>query len=32
VEGRHDNRPEQAFMMIGSIDQAVEKAELLAAD
>lgn len=26
VEGKHDNLPEQAFYMVGSIEQAVEKA------
>jgi F-type H+-transporting ATPase subunit beta len=32
AEGRHDALPEQAFMMVGSIDQVLEKAEQLAAD
>ena len=27
LEGRHDKLPEQAFYMIGSIDEAVEKAK-----
>jgi F-type H+/Na+-transporting ATPase subunit beta len=27
VEGRHDDLPEQAFYMVGNIDEAVEKAE-----
>jgi F-type H+-transporting ATPase subunit beta len=31
VEGKHDDLPEQAFYMIGSIDEAVEKARKLAA-
>lgn len=29
-EGRHDSLPEQAFYMVGSIDEAVEKAKKLA--
>jgi F-type H+-transporting ATPase subunit beta len=29
VEGKHDDLPEQAFYMVGSIDEAVEKAERL---
>ncbi len=31
LEGKHDDLPEQAFMMVGTIDEAVEKAERLAA-
>jgi F-type H+-transporting ATPase subunit beta len=31
LEGKHDELPEQAFMMVGTIDEAVEKAEQLAA-
>jgi F-type H+-transporting ATPase subunit beta len=31
VEGKHDDLPEQAFYMVGSIDEAVEKAERLRA-
>ena len=27
VEGKHDNLPEQAFLLVGSIEEAVEKAE-----
>ena len=27
VEGKHDHLPEQAFLLVGSIDEAVEKAE-----
>ena len=27
VEGKHDNLPEQAFYMVGSIDEVVEKAK-----
>ncbi len=26
VEGKHDDLPEQAFYMVGNIDEAVEKA------
>jgi F-type H+-transporting ATPase subunit beta len=32
LDGKHDELPEQAFMMVGSIDEAVEKAQELAAD
>ncbi len=31
VEGRHDDLPEQAFFMVGGIDEVVEKAKQLAA-
>src|SRR5512145_2250342 len=31
VEGKHDDIPEQAFYMVGTIEQAVEKAEKMAA-
>ncbi|MCE3232059.1 MAG: atpD [Rickettsiaceae bacterium] len=31
VDGKHDNLPESAFYMVGSIDQAVEKAKEMAA-
>jgi F-type H+/Na+-transporting ATPase subunit beta len=31
LDGKYDDLPEQAFMMVGSIDEAVEKAERLAA-
>jgi len=31
VEGRHDDLPEQAFYMVGAIEEAVEKAKKLAA-
>jgi F-type H+-transporting ATPase subunit beta len=31
LDGKHDDLPEQAFYMVGGIDQAVEKAEKLAA-
>jgi len=30
VEGKHDDLPEQAFYMVGGIDEAVQKAERLA--
>lgn len=29
IEGKHDNLPEQAFYMVGSIEEAIEKAKLL---
>jgi len=29
LDGKHDDLPEQAFMMVGSIDEAVDKAESL---
>ena len=29
VEGKHDDLPEQAFYMVGNIDEAVEKAKTL---
>ena len=32
LDGKHDNLPEQAFFMVGTIDQAVEKAERLQAE
>ena len=32
VEGRHDELPEAAFYMVGTIDEAVEKARRMAAD
>jgi F-type H+-transporting ATPase subunit beta len=31
LDGKHDDLPEQAFMMVGTIDEAVEKAAQLAA-
>ncbi|HEX7974158.1 MAG TPA: F0F1 ATP synthase subunit beta [Anaerolineales bacterium] len=31
LDGKHDDLPEQAFMMVGTIDDAVEQAERLAA-
>jgi F-type H+-transporting ATPase subunit beta len=31
VDGKHDDLPEQAFYMVGDIDEAVEKAKKLAA-
>ncbi|HNS64474.1 MAG TPA: F0F1 ATP synthase subunit beta, partial [Anaerolineaceae bacterium] len=30
LDGKHDQLPEQAFYMVGTIDDAVEKAERLA--
>jgi len=32
VDGKHDDIPEQAFYMVGTIDQAIEKAQRLASD
>jgi F-type H+/Na+-transporting ATPase subunit beta len=32
LDGMHDHLPEQAFFMVGTIDQAVEKAERLEAE
>jgi F-type H+/Na+-transporting ATPase subunit beta len=32
IEGKHDDLPEQAFYMVGTIDEAVEKAKQLAGD
>jgi F-type H+-transporting ATPase subunit beta len=29
VEGKHDDLPEQAFYMVGTIEEAIEKAERL---
>ena len=29
VEGKHDGQPEQAFYMVGAIDEAIEKAKKL---
>jgi len=29
VEGKHDDLPEQAFYMVGPIEEAIEKAEKL---
>ena len=31
LEGKHDSLPEQAFFMVGSIDEVVEKAKKLQA-
>jgi F-type H+-transporting ATPase subunit beta len=31
VDGKHDDIPEQAFYMVGTIEQAMEKAQRLAA-
>ena len=32
VEGKHDNLPEQAFYMVGNIDEVLERAKQLASD
>jgi F-type H+-transporting ATPase subunit beta len=32
VDGKHDDIPEQAFYMVGTIEQALEKAKRLAQD
>jgi F-type H+-transporting ATPase subunit beta len=32
LDGKHDDLPEQAFFMVGTIDQAVEKAERMRAE
>ena len=32
VDGKHDDIPEQAFYMVGTIEQAIEKAQRLASD
>ena len=32
VEGKHDDLPEQAFYLVGSIDEAVEKARSLSGE
>jgi F-type H+-transporting ATPase subunit beta len=32
VEGKHDDLPEQAFYMVGAIEEAVEKAKTLRGD
>jgi hypothetical protein len=32
MEGKHDELPEQAFYMVGTIDKAVEKGRRLAGD
>ncbi|MEK7681377.1 MAG: F0F1 ATP synthase subunit beta, partial [Chloroflexota bacterium] len=31
LDGKHDSLPEQAFFMVGTIDEAVEKAKAMAA-
>jgi F-type H+/Na+-transporting ATPase subunit beta len=31
VEGKHDDLPEQAFYMVGTIDDVIEKARKMAA-
>jgi F-type H+-transporting ATPase subunit beta len=32
LEGKHDSLPEQAFYMVGTIDEAVENAQQMAAE
>jgi F-type H+-transporting ATPase subunit beta len=32
LEGQHDDLPEQAFLMVGTIEEAVEKAKMMAAE
>ena len=32
IEGKHDDLPEQAFFMVGGIDEAVEKARKMMGD
>ena len=32
LEGKHDDLPEQAFYMVGTIDEALEAAQKMAAD
>lgn len=32
IEGKHDNLPEEAFQMVGTIDEAIEKAKKLQAE
>jgi F-type H+-transporting ATPase subunit beta len=32
LEGKHDTLPEKAFYMVGTIDEAVEAAERMAAE
>jgi F-type H+-transporting ATPase subunit beta len=32
VEGKHDDLPEQAFYMVGTIEEAIEKAKMMAAE
>ena len=32
IEGKHDDLPENAFYMVGTIDMAVEKAKKIAAE
>jgi F-type H+-transporting ATPase subunit beta len=31
VQGKHDDLPEQAFYMVGTIEEAIEKAKTVAA-
>jgi F-type H+-transporting ATPase subunit beta len=32
AEGKHDNLPEQAFYMVGTIEEAIAKAEKMSAE
>jgi F-type H+-transporting ATPase subunit beta len=32
IEGKHDDLPEEAFQMVGTIDEAIEKAKKLQAE
>jgi len=32
VDGKHDDLPEQAFYMVGTIEDAIEKAKQIAAE
>ena len=32
VDGKHDHMPESAFYMVGTMDEAIEKAKKLAAE
>jgi F-type H+-transporting ATPase subunit beta len=32
LDGKHDDLPEQAFLMVGGIEEAVEKARTMAAE
>ena len=32
IEGEHDDLPEAAFYMVGSIEEAIEKAQKMAAE
>ncbi len=32
IEGKHDDLPEQAFLMVGTIEEAIEKAKKMASE